>query len=134
MLLDIQARGFTLTDALSDAIGSAARSYAATFRRAVRRVAVRVYDLNGPRGGADKGCLVVADLADGRVIVSTDVDGDLYRAIPRAFAKLRRGTLSRTRRAQAQRRTGAGATRGLVTLRRRDLRDDGRPLDPAAAG
>jgi ribosome-associated translation inhibitor RaiA len=116
MEIDVQARDFTLTDGLSAAIVAAARNYGGTFRRAVRKVAVRVYDLNGPRGGPDKGCLVVADLVDGRVIVSSEVDRDLYRAIPRAFAKLKRGTQSRRQRLQARRRSVGVAARGLVTL------------------
>lgn len=121
MEIDVQARDFRLTDGLAQAIVAAAKHYGNTFRRSVRKIAVRVYDLNGPRGGADKGCLVVADLVDGRVIVSSDVDVDLYRAIPRAFAKLKRGTQSRRQRLQTRRRsTGVaardGGLRGLVTL------------------
>jgi ribosome-associated translation inhibitor RaiA len=121
MEIDVQARDFTLTDGLAQAIVGAAKHYGSTFRRIVRKVAVRVYDLNGPRGGADKGCLVVADLVDGRVIVSSDVDTDLYRAIPRAFAKLKRGTQSRRQRLHARRRSSGtvpreGALRGLVKL------------------
>jgi ribosome-associated translation inhibitor RaiA len=127
MQIDVQARDFELTEGLSQAIVAAARHYAATFRRAVRKVAVRVYDLNGPRGGRDKGCLVVADLADGRVVVSSDVGADLYRAIPRAFAKLKRGTQSRRQRVQVRRRSGGDAAsaprplRGVVSLAPRGL-------------
>lgn len=104
MDIEVQARDFRLTEALRAAILEQASRYTGTFRRAVRKVAVRVYDLNGPRGGLDKGCLVVADLADGRVVVGSDVDWNLYRAIPRAFAKLKRGTRAARRQALAQRR------------------------------
>ena len=114
MELDIQARDFPLTDGLHAAIVAASQPYAAAFRSAVRKVAVRVYDLNGPRGGPDKGCLVVADLNDGRVVVSSDVDADLYRAIPRAFAKLRRATQAHRRRAQQRRRSSAAP--GIAVL------------------
>ena len=126
MDIDVQARDFTLTEGLGAAIAACATQYRATFRRLVRRIAVRVYDLNGPRGGLDKGCLVVADLADGRVIVSSDVDRDLYRAIPRAFAKLRRGTETRRRRLRSGRRgpygpTGPAAAVALAAPRRSEL-------------
>jgi ribosome-associated translation inhibitor RaiA len=116
MEIDVQARNFTLTDGLAKAVTAAAKHYGNTFRQKVRKVAVRVYDLNGPRGGADKGCLVVADLEDGRVIVSSDVDRDLYRAIPRAFAKLKRGTQSRRERLRARRRSAGAALHGIVAL------------------
>jgi ribosome-associated translation inhibitor RaiA len=107
MEIDVQARDFRLTEALREAILVSAIQYRATFSRFVRKLAVRVYDLNGPRGGLDKGCLVVADLADGQVLVCSDVDADLYRAIPRAFGKLKRGTLAAQRRLRAQRRTAS---------------------------
>jgi ribosome-associated translation inhibitor RaiA len=115
MELDIQARDFPLTAGLHAAIVAASQPYATAFEGAVRKLAVRVYDLNGPRGGPDKGCLVVADLNDGRVVVSSDVDADLYRAIPRAFGKLRRATQSHRRRAQ-QRRRSSGAAAGIAVL------------------
>lgn len=105
MDIDVQARDFTLSDGLRAAIMNAAHHYAASFRRGVRKLGVRVYDTNGRRGGPDKGCTVVADLDDGRVIVSSDIDADLYRAIPRAFAKLKRGTRAARMARLAQRRT-----------------------------
>lgn len=122
MDIDVQARDFELTEALRTTIAAAAGRYRAAFRRLVRKVAVRVYDLNGPRGGADKGCLVVADLADGRVIVSSDVDRDLYVAIPRAFAKLSRGTSAERGRLRARRRPTLRGVASLVHPHLRTLR------------
>lgn len=105
MQIEVQGRDFALTEGLSRAVAAAAHRYGASFQELVRRVAVRVFDVNGPRGGPDKGCLVVADLNDGRVVVGKDVDSDLYRAIPRAFARLERSTRSRRQRTQTLRRT-----------------------------
>jgi ribosome-associated translation inhibitor RaiA len=57
--------------------------------------------LNGARGGIDKGCLVTLHLSgERRALVATELDADLYRAIPAAFDKLRRAvgqTAHRTR-------------------------------------
>ncbi len=119
MELDVHARDFVLTGGIRTAIAAAAARYASLFRSSVRKVAVRVYDLNGPRGGPDKGCLVVAEIGDGRTIVSSEVDADLYRAIPRAFDKLTRGTKAARRRSRAHRAPSAQARcgiRGLVML------------------
>ena len=70
---------------------------------AIRDVTVKLADTNGPRGGADKLCLVSVRLvAGGPGIVVTDVDASLptavaraadrsSRAVTRALARQRRG-------------------------------------------
>lgn len=109
MNIDIQSRDFALSSGLRTTITARVVEFASTFRRGVRRLAVRVYDTNGTRGGPDKACTVVADLVDGRVVVSSEIDTDLYRAIPRAFAKLRHGTRIARQQKRARRREAAAA-------------------------
>jgi ribosome-associated translation inhibitor RaiA len=103
MNLDVQARGFTLTQSLFAAV----RRETAPLSRlgATHRLRVRLFDVNGTRGGIDKGCLVTLHLSgDKRVLVATDLDADLYRAIPSAFEKLRRALGASSRRTRALRR------------------------------
>jgi hypothetical protein len=88
MDIDVQSRDLRLTAGLDTAVRRAAERHAGPVSRRLHKVTVRVYDLEGSMAGLDKGCLVVADLLDGRVVVSSDVDRDLDRAIDRAFAKL----------------------------------------------
>jgi ribosome-associated translation inhibitor RaiA len=103
MNVDVQARGFTLTPALEAAVRGELRSLNAP--RDSIRLQVRLFDVNGARGGIDKGCLVTMYLAgERRAIVATDLDADLYRAIPGAFDKLRRTLGQHTRRARTLRR------------------------------
>ena len=93
MRTDVQSRGFSLTPALRAAVTNEARDFAARFPKLPTVLQVRLFDVNGPRGGADKGCLVLARVGRGaRVVVATEVDSDLYRAIAAAFVKLERGT------------------------------------------
>lgn len=95
MKTDIQARGFTLTQALRTAVQGAACVYAEQFPNLRIAVQVRLFDINGLRGGVDKGCLVAAHIGHHRkIIVANQLDTDLYRAIPAAFAKLSRATRS----------------------------------------
>ena len=102
MRTDVQARGFSLTDALRSAVEHEAQEYAERFAEVPTSVQVRLFDVNGGRGGLDKGCLVSARVGrGGRIVVATDLDSDLYRAIPAAFAKLDRGTRSILRRRRA---------------------------------
>lgn len=99
MNLDLQARGFILTPALEAAVRRELRTL--TSLDGASWLQVRLFDVNGARGGIDKGCLVTLHLSgERRVLVATELDADLYRAIPAAFDKLRRAvgqTAHRTR-------------------------------------
>lgn len=104
MRLDVQARGFTLTAALRSAVESEASSYERRFPHLNPSLHVRLFDVNGRRGGIDKGCLVEARVGHrGTVLVSSDLDSDLYRAIPAAFEKLERSTQAALNRRKAAR-------------------------------
>jgi ribosome-associated translation inhibitor RaiA len=106
MITDIQARGFTLTDALRGAVECEVQAYANRFPDHLLGVHVRLFDVNGPRGGTDKGCLVYGRFGrGGAVVVATDIAADLYDAIPAAFGKLNRATRNALARRQALRRT-----------------------------
>lgn len=86
-------------DRVAAAVGHAARS--------VRDVAVRLGDTNGPRGGVDKVCRIVAALRDRATVVVHAVDRDLYAAIDAAAAKLREAVRRQTRRRRTLRRARA---------------------------
>lgn len=101
--LDLQARGFALTEALASAIRREAKHYAQAFPGLPLQLQVRLFDINGQRGGLDKGCLVRAK-AGRSVVVASDLDSDLYRAIGAAFERLGRATRSRLSRRRALRR------------------------------
>jgi len=53
----------------------------------VERLVVRLADLNGPRGGVDKRCRILARLASGSVVVEA-TDGDAYVAVSQAALRL----------------------------------------------
>jgi putative sigma-54 modulation protein len=57
------------------------------------RVAVFLTDLNGPRGGPDKQCRMVANLRHGRKVVVTDRDTDLRVAIDQTASRLGRSVM-----------------------------------------
>ena len=79
MRIDIQARGFSLTEALKNYIER--RLAFARSTKQIRYVQVRLSDINGPRGGRDKCCqiqVVLNHLAD---VVIKDTEDDFYKAI-----------------------------------------------------
>ncbi|RUM92111.1 MAG: HPF/RaiA family ribosome-associated protein [Thiothrix sp.] len=84
MQIDIQTRKFSLTSALRTHAEQRLRSSLTFFNEHIRRVVMRLSDINGPRGGADKRChlqVVLNGLPD---VVVEDIEADLYIAIDRA--------------------------------------------------
>jgi ribosome-associated translation inhibitor RaiA len=104
MKRSIQARHFPLSPALRVAVEAAMRALDKRYGHIVRSVTVRLFDTNGKRGGPDKGCLIVAEVAGKHRMVATAVDADLYAAISQAFDKLARATEGLLGRARSKRR------------------------------
>lgn len=68
------------------------------FEHAVRAMLVVVHDLNGPRGGVDKACLVKLEHADGPPVIVRRVAMTVEEAVDLALARAARALdRSRTR-------------------------------------
>jgi putative sigma-54 modulation protein len=104
MKQSVQARHFALTPSLRLSVDAAIRAVERRYGAVVRGITVRLFDTNGKRGGPDKGCLIMAEVAGRHRMVATAVDADLYAAIPQAFSKLTRATDALLGRARGQRR------------------------------
>ncbi|HYE61159.1 MAG TPA: HPF/RaiA family ribosome-associated protein [Phycisphaerales bacterium] len=72
----------------------------------VRCVRIRVADQNGPRGGADQRCVMVAPVARLGPVSAEVTDADLYRAISRAADRLGRRVRALLDRERTARRYG----------------------------
>lgn len=84
MQVDIQAHGFTLTDGLREYVLKRLAYSLSHGDGHLMRVLVRLSDINGPRGGEDKRCLVDVRLKHSPEVVIEDTESDLYLAIDRA--------------------------------------------------
>jgi ribosomal subunit interface protein len=84
MQIDIQARQFSLTDALRNHAERRLRLALTCFDDHIQRVAMQLSDINGPRGGADKRCHLQVMLTGLPDVVVEDTEADLYIAINRA--------------------------------------------------
>ena len=91
MQLDIRGRNLRLTPALLDHVDRRIRFALGRFAARLSRVAVRVGDVNGPRGGVDKRCWIHLELG-GKALTIDEVDADLYVAIDRASERAGRAT------------------------------------------
>ncbi len=94
MQIDIQSRGFSLTEGLRHHCDRRLRFALGPASDRLRAVSIRLTDENGPRGGIDKRCTLRAKLPGSPQIVIAQDEADIYVAIDRAADRLSR-TLSR---------------------------------------
>lgn len=94
MLVDIQTRGFALTEALKSHCERRLRFALGSGSSWLHSVSVRLADENGPRGGIDKRCTIRAALPGAPSIVIAQDETDIYVAINRAADRFAR-TLAR---------------------------------------
>ena len=81
MRVDIQARRFILPDGLRHAVHGEITRLTQALGAGITRVSVRLFDVNGVRGGPDKGCLVHAQFTDRTSIVGSDVRPDVLNRL-----------------------------------------------------
>lgn len=94
MHIDIHTHGFTLTPGLREYVEKRLAYALSHGDGSIMRLTVRLSDINGPRGGDDKRCLIEARLKQAPTVVIEDVQADLYVAIDRAAERAGR-TLAR---------------------------------------
>lgn len=98
MRIDIQSRGFELeADVLAQA-DMRARMALGRQRHHISRVVVSLEDINGPRGGEDKRCVVQVMLAHAGSVVVEDLGQDLRNLIDRSLARAGRSVARRLSR------------------------------------
>jgi ribosome-associated translation inhibitor RaiA len=88
------AKGFTLTDALQECVSNQIGVGLDRFKHLIRAVRVTLRDVNGPKGGKDKRCLVQLDLSGGGLIVRESAGVDAYATIVEAFQRVERAVAS----------------------------------------
>ena len=100
MHLDIRGQNLTLTPSLLEHIEWRLRFALGRFDGRVTRVAVRVADVNGPRGGVDKRCRIAVRVRPAGEIVVEDTCPDLYAAIDAAAGRIGRSVQREIERLQ----------------------------------
>ena len=103
MRIEIQSRGFDLTEGLREHTERRLQFALNWASHDVRTVSVRLFDVNGPRGGNDKCCRIQIPLAGGHDVVIEDTESDLYVAIDRAADRSERALARRLERLREHR-------------------------------
>jgi ribosome-associated translation inhibitor RaiA len=98
MRFDIQGLGFPLTAALLDHTERRLRFALTRTSERITQVVVRLGDINGPRGGADKLCRVRVYLEHAPPVWIEDAGADLYAVIERAAERAGRNVAKRVDR------------------------------------
>lgn len=98
MKIDIQCRGFELTEELRDYTKKRLAYNLYSGNAYIQRVIVRLSDINGPRGGEDKRCCLEIRLKGLPEIVIEDTETNLYVAINRAVERAGRTLVRRLSR------------------------------------
>ncbi len=109
MQIDIRVRDFSLTDALRSHAERRLRFALTCCDAHIQRVVMRLSDINGPRGGKDKRCLLRVVLDGLPDVVIEDIEADLYVAIDRAADRAGRTLVRKLGRQQSMLRQGRAA-------------------------
>lgn len=113
MQIDVQNRRFSLTRALRHHVERRLRFISHDRYDNIRRVLVRLSDINGPRGGDDKCCLIQVKLCGQPDVVIADTRSNFYTAIDRATARVGRAVTRRLSR-QKHRIRGRSASKDQI--------------------
>ena len=105
MQIDIQARGFKLTEAIRQHTERRLRFAMGSTQYGPKGISVRLSDENGPRGGVDKLCFIQVTFPGASPVVIEDVQSNLYTAIDRAADRAGRTVARRLRRMRQIRRS-----------------------------
>ncbi|MBK7470141.1 MAG: HPF/RaiA family ribosome-associated protein [Betaproteobacteria bacterium] len=112
MQIEIQARGFSLTEALRTQAERRVRFALGSTSGRVRNVVMRLADENGPRGGLDKRCTIRANFPGAPPVIIEQQEADLYVAIDRAADRAGRAVSRRLERTSDWRRDAILAGNG----------------------
>jgi len=90
MLVNIQSRHFSLSEALSKYVKSKVQIMMSRYESKINSINVSLFDINGPKGGEDKCCKIIIKINGASSIVVQETAEDLYDAINTCSRRARR--------------------------------------------
>ncbi|MFQ3237496.1 MAG: putative sigma-54 modulation protein [Paraglaciecola sp.] len=90
MLVHIQSRHFSLSEALSKYVKNKVQIMLGRYEAKIIRADVSLFDINGPKGGEDKCCKIIVKINGTSSIVVQETAEDLYDAINTCSRRVRR--------------------------------------------
>jgi putative sigma-54 modulation protein len=88
MMIDLRSSTLPISEALREHIVRRLDFAVRRFASRVHRIVVRLVDVNGPRGGPDKRCRIIAHLSPSGSVIVEATDADAYAAASQAATRL----------------------------------------------
>lgn len=104
MYINIQCRGFPLTEALKDYVKSRVRLALERYRHNIASVSVMLADVNGPKGGEDMQCRISIKSSRLPAIVVQETAVDMYDAINMCSHRAKRSASRQLEKFKQQRK------------------------------
>ena len=98
MRIEIHTGNFELTESLREQIERRIQFTLSWSQHCLQKVTLRLDDINGPKGGADKSCRIQIPVTGGKPVVIEEVQSNLYIAIDRAIERAGRALSRRLAR------------------------------------
>lgn len=90
MNINLQARDFHLTDSLESKIRQKMNILLSRFDHKIRTTRVVLSDINGPKGGKDKRCIIKIEVHNFKTIVIDEVTDNMHESISRGSQQAKR--------------------------------------------
>lgn len=103
-MIDVQARNFTLTEAISNHTHQKLEAMLHHFGDKILKIVVHLSDDNGPKGGIDKHCHIHVEMKKLPTVVIEDSEENLYTAIDKATHRAERAVRKSVQKAQSKAR------------------------------
>lgn len=113
MEIEVQSRGLSAAPFLRQHARQRMQSALGRFRYSVHAVSVRLGDINGPRGGADKLCRIVVRLKNTSLVVIEELGDDIFLVIDKVADRVHQSVarqVGRVKHAARGRRLGIAQT------------------------
>ncbi len=88
MKINVRCKGFPSSDHLAEHVSRKVHQHLSRFGHRVDAVETRLSDVNGPRGGRDKRCLVTVHVSGAPPIHVEELHQDFYAAIDLALVRV----------------------------------------------
>lgn len=112
MQIHMVAKEFSMTPALRSHLERRLNAGFSAIKVRIRDVAIRLRDLNGPRGGCDMMCQISVSIPGGPEVIVKEVQENIYTAIDLAVKR----AAYRATRILGRRRAAARASRPYLSL------------------
>ena len=103
-MIDVQARNFSLTDAIETHTKDKLDHMLTSFGDRILKITVHLSDENGPKGGEDKHCHIHVDMKKLPTVVIEDSEENLYTAIDNACHRADRAVRKSIEKVQSKSR------------------------------